>query len=248
MKPEPPTSCSIPTAPSTTCSLRCRIRPRGIQEFRRRPHLDPEEPGHHAVTSLLPGGWREARMAFLRLDRATFGRWQHRQRWGRRPVSLDRWSRTLAASPASRGIERSRTVLPLIRDSPDRLYLTAWARAAGQHGDGGGIFLSEDAGKTWKQVLEKDRHIYDVTIDPSDSGCSVRGRIRVFGVALGRSRSAPGRASPGFNFKWGQRVVPDPLDHNKIYITTFGGSVWHGSMNGENQPVDIATPALEPGQ
>src|SRR5206468_2779048 len=43
--------------------------------------------------------------------------------------------------------------------APDRLYLAAWARAAGQHGDGGGIFLSEDGGKSWKQVLEKDRHI-----------------------------------------------------------------------------------------
>ncbi|HET9696758.1 MAG TPA: hypothetical protein VFP40_07825, partial [Terriglobales bacterium] len=36
---------------------------------------------------------------------------------------------------------------------PNRLYLAAWARATGLHGDGGGIFLSEDAGKTWKQVL-----------------------------------------------------------------------------------------------
>jgi hypothetical protein len=43
-------------------------------------------------------------------------------------------------------------------------------------------------------------------------------------------------------------VVPDPLDHSKIYITTFGGSVWHGSVNGQEVPVDIATPALEPGQ
>ena len=43
--------------------------------------------------------------------------------------------------------------------SPNRLYLAAWAKATGQHGDGGGIFLSENAGKTWKRVLEKDRHI-----------------------------------------------------------------------------------------
>ena len=53
-------------------------------------------------------------------------------------------------------------------ESPDRLYLAAWARATGEHGDGGGIFLSEDGGKSWKQVLDKDRHIYDVTIDPRD--------------------------------------------------------------------------------
>jgi hypothetical protein len=52
----------------------------------------------------------------------------------------------------------------------------------------------------------------------------------------------------GFNFKWGQRVIPDPLNLDEIYITTFGGSVWHGAVSGKPQPVDIATPVLDPGQ
>jgi len=38
------------------------------------------------------------------------------------------------------------------------------------------------------------------------------------------------------------------MDHNKIYITTFGGSVWHGSVNGKDEPLDIATPELEQGR
>ena len=37
----------------------------------------------------------------------------------------------------------------------------------------------------------------------------------------------------GFNFKWGQRVIPDPVDASKIYVTTFGGSVWHGPAAGD---------------
>ncbi len=131
--------------------------------------------------------------------------------------------------------------------SPDRLYLAAWARATGAHGDGGGIFLSEDGGKSWKQVLDKDRHIYDVTVDPPDPNV-----LYAAGFESSAWRSADRGLHwtriPGFNFKWGQRVIPDPLDHNKVYITTFGGSVWHGSINGEERPVDIATPALEPGQ
>jgi photosystem II stability/assembly factor-like uncharacterized protein len=130
---------------------------------------------------------------------------------------------------------------------PDRLYLAAWARAAGGHGDGGGIFLSEDGGASWKQILDKDRHIYDVTIDPSDPTILYAAG---FESSAWRStdRGLHWNRIPGFNFKWGQRVVPDPLDHSKIYITTFGGSVWHGSVNGQEVPVDIATPALEPGQ
>ena len=131
--------------------------------------------------------------------------------------------------------------------SPNRLYLAAWAKATGQHGDGGGIFLSENAGKTWKRVLEKDRHIYDVTVDPRDANILYAAG---FESSAWRStdRGEHWTRIPGFNFKWGQRVVPDPLDRDKVYITTFGGSVWHGSVTGKPEPVDIATPVLEPGQ
>src|SRR5205807_8660237 len=48
---------------------------------------------------------------------------------------------------------------------PRRMYLAAWARATGDHGTGGGIFLSEDGGNHWKNVLVRDQHIYDVIID-----------------------------------------------------------------------------------
>jgi photosystem II stability/assembly factor-like uncharacterized protein len=130
---------------------------------------------------------------------------------------------------------------------PKRLYLTSWGRAAGQHGDGGGIFLSEDAGKSWKAVFEKDRHIYDITIDPRDAKVLYAAG---FESSAWRStdRGLHWTRIPGFNFKWGQRVIPDPQDRNKVYITTFGGSVWHGSVNGKPEPLDIATPILEPGQ
>ena len=130
--------------------------------------------------------------------------------------------------------------------SPDRLYLAAWARATGEHGDGGGIFLSEDGGKNWKQVLDEDRHIYDVTVDPQDSSVLYAAG---FESSAWRSvdRGLHWSRIPGFNFKWGQRVIPDPLHHDEVYITTFGGSVWHGSSKGQPRPVDIATPVLEPG-
>jgi photosystem II stability/assembly factor-like uncharacterized protein len=130
--------------------------------------------------------------------------------------------------------------------APDRLYLAAWARATGEHGDGGGIFLSEDGGKNWKQVLDKDRHIYDVTVDPQDSNV-----LYAAGFESSAWRSADRGLHwsriPGFNFKWGQRVIPDPLHRDEVYITTFGGSVWHGAIHGQPRPEDIATPVLDPG-
>jgi hypothetical protein len=41
----------------------------------------------------------------------------------------------------------------------------------------------------------------------------------------------------GFNFKWGQRVIPDPRDPRMLYITTFGGSVWHGPAAGDSNAI-----------
>ena len=41
--------------------------------------------------------------------------------------------------------------------------------------------------------------------------------------------------------------IPDPLHHEEIYITTFGGSVWHGAISGQPRSADIASPVLEPG-
>lgn len=131
--------------------------------------------------------------------------------------------------------------------SPRRLYLAAWARAVGVHGEGGGIYLSDNGGETWKQVLARDQHVYDVTIDPRDANV-----LYAAGFESSAWRSADRGEHwtriPGFNFKWGQRVLPDPADRNSIYVTTFGGSVWHGAVNGLDQPLDIVTPELEPGR
>jgi len=47
----------------------------------------------------------------------------------------------------------------------------------------------------------------------------------------------------GYNFKWGHRVIPDPVRPRKVYITTFGGSLWHGPAAGDPHAMeDIVTP------
>jgi photosystem II stability/assembly factor-like uncharacterized protein len=130
---------------------------------------------------------------------------------------------------------------------PNRLYLATWARATGEHGDGGGIYLSEDAGKTWKQVLDRDRHIYDITIDPRDAKILYAAGFES-SAWISHDAGEHWSRIPGFNFKWGHRVTPDPENPKAIYITTFGGGVWHGSVDGKDRPVDIASPVLEPGK
>lgn len=134
----------------------------------------------------------------------------------------------------------------LIVDSknPNRLLLSAWGR--NMKGEftpdiGGGMFASDDDGKTWTHVYEKDQHIHDITFDP---------RIDTY-YASGFNSSAYKSVDQGktwirikgYNFKWGKRVDMDPRDASRIFVITYGGGVWTGSANGDDAAIeDIVTP------
>lgn len=116
---------------------------------------------------------------------------------------------------------------------PKRLVLSAWGRSTKGRftsDTGGGIFISDDEGATWTQVMEKDQHVYAVTFDPRNN------RYYACGFNASAYYSEDGAKTwtriEGYNFKWGHRVVPDPKNVNNIYILTYGGGVWYGPANG----------------
>lgn len=122
---------------------------------------------------------------------------------------------------------------------PKRLVLSAWGRATpGRFTSdiGGGIFISDDEGKTWTQVLEKDQHIYSVSFDERNN------RYYACGFNASAYYSEDGAKTwnriKGYNFKWGHRVTPDPRDENMIFVLTFGGGVWHGPATGDPDAVE----------
>jgi photosystem II stability/assembly factor-like uncharacterized protein len=130
---------------------------------------------------------------------------------------------------------------------PSRLYLSTWARytlyAAGIDQPAGGVYMSADRGAHWQNVLSATRRIYDVTVDSRNPDL-----VYATGFEASAWRSADRGKTwnriGGFNFKFGHRVIPDPTDIDKIYITTFGNSVWHGPAVGDPQAVeDITGPA-----
>jgi photosystem II stability/assembly factor-like uncharacterized protein len=134
----------------------------------------------------------------------------------------DRWTRV----PLPRGVNGP-TGLAADPDDPRRLYLAAWGRSTPQGAEDGGIYLSTDAGATWRRVLAQDQHVYDVTIHPHDPRVLYAAG---FEASAWRSadRGLTWRRIPGFDFKWAHRVIVDPRDPAVIFITTFGGSVWRG--------------------
>jgi photosystem II stability/assembly factor-like uncharacterized protein len=138
--------------------------------------------------------------------------------------------------------------LAIDADDPSRLYLAAWGRNQPEGAVDGGIYISTDGGNSWRNVLSQDQHVYDITVDPRDPkllyACG-------FESSAWRStdRGETWKRIRGYNFKWGHRVIPDPQNRDRIYITTFGGSVWYGPATGDPQAVeDIVTPPLAYGK
>jgi photosystem II stability/assembly factor-like uncharacterized protein len=137
------------------------------------------------------------------------------------------------------------TGLAIDPKDPGRLYLAVWGRSHPDDGPAaGGIYLSTNQGTHWKRVLDRDDHIYDITIDPRDSrilyACGFESS-----VWKSRDRGATWQRLRGFNFKWGHRVVVDPRRADQIWVTTFGGSVWRGPADGDPRSTDdILTPPL----
>jgi photosystem II stability/assembly factor-like uncharacterized protein len=125
-----------------------------------------------------------------------------------------------------------------------RMYLSAWG-AFGQEGNvGGGVLLSTDGGATWRNIFDKVQHVYDVTVDPRDPGILYNCGFEN-GAWRSTDRGATWTRIRGFNFKWGHRVIPDPVDPAKIYVTTFGGSVWHGPAAGDPRAVEDLVSAVK---
>jgi len=115
--------------------------------------------------------------------------------------------------------------------NPDRLYLSCWPLFKDGEEVGGGLYRSEDGGGSWQQVFEEDFHVYAAAVDPRQTDTVY---INTFNSAAFRSpdRGETWHRLEGYNFKWGHRPVPDIHHEGLLYLTTFGGSVFHGPAGG----------------
>jgi photosystem II stability/assembly factor-like uncharacterized protein len=126
--------------------------------------------------------------------------------------------------------------------NPLRLYLTAWGQMGEIADQNGGVFTSDNGGKTWQALFTELQHVYDLTIDPHHPDT-----LYFTGSDTAAYRSADRGAHwariKGYDFKQGNRIILDPNDSTQIYITTYGGGVWHGpAVGAANPPEAVLTP------
>src|SRR6185295_10523996 len=107
-------------------------------------------------------------------------------------------------------------------------YVAAWPRYQADVGNPpqqGGLWLSEDAGRTWRNTLSSDQYLYDVTLSLDDPAVVFTAGFQS-SIWRSEDRGETWRRIRGFNFKCAYRVIPDPSDRNLIYVPTYGSSVW----------------------
>ncbi|MDP6016898.1 MAG: hypothetical protein QGI32_12430 [Candidatus Latescibacteria bacterium] len=129
----------------------------------------------------------------------------------------------------------------------NRLYLCLWSDVEvgdyrGRPRDGkdveqsqGGLLMSEDCGRSWRQVFTAEAYVYGAAVDPRKPG-------RVYLVTFHHTAhfsedyGATWQRMKGYDFYWGHRPVIDPHDEDKLYLTTFGSGFWHGRVVAEEDP------------
>ena len=122
---------------------------------------------------------------------------------------------------------------------PKRMYLSCWPLAVNREAKGGGVLRTLDGGATWERIFPEDAHVYALAVDPANHETLI---INTFENAAFRSEDGGDswRRLEGYNFKWGQRPIFDPHNPGMLYLTTFGGSVYHGPAVGvPGHPEDI---------
>ena len=95
----------------------------------------------------------------------------------------------------------------------------------------GGLLRTEDGGRTWKQVFDQGAHVYASALDPQRPSTIIIGTFDS-GSFRSDDRGESWYRLEGFNFNWGYRPVFDPYNPGMIYMTTFGGGVFHGPAGG----------------
>ena len=123
--------------------------------------------------------------------------------------------------------------------APERLYMAARQGKRGETAFPGGVWRSDDAGATWRQVLA-DRFVQSVTVDPRDANVVHAGmtdhpyhdECLGSGVACSRDGGATWVSlnAPRLTCRHATVVALDPQRPDRVYVGTGGNGVFVGDV------------------
>jgi photosystem II stability/assembly factor-like uncharacterized protein len=119
-------------------------------------------------------------------------------------------------------------------DNPRKMYMSCWPKHHDDKDICGGLFVTDDRGNSWKQAFDERIRVFAGAFDLHTTNTLF---INTF--QNGAYRSDDGGKTwtriLGYRFKWGHCPIPDPNDPAKLFLTTYGVSIYHGSSKGTTE-------------
>lgn len=113
-------------------------------------------------------------------------------------------------------------------DDSDTIYL---GNCDANRDGRGGLWRTTNGGRTWKRLAREGSQHFGAYLHPRHEGwiyMTLTEGAPGAGLWLSKDGGRSFRALEGLPFRNVQRVHFPPGDANRIYVTTFGGSVWRG--------------------
>ena len=104
---------------------------------------------------------------------------------------------------------------------------------AGRGDRSGGLYLTEDAGTSWRRIGREGSQTFGGYFHPTRKGwiyMTLTEGVPGSGLWLSRDGGESWKPFNELPFSNIQRVEFDPGDESRIHVTTFGGSVWRGPI------------------
>jgi photosystem II stability/assembly factor-like uncharacterized protein len=102
---------------------------------------------------------------------------------------------------------------------------------AGGGDQSGGLYRTQDGGITWARIGRQGRQTFGGYYHPDHPEwiyMTLTEGAPGAGLWLSKDNGKSWQPFNGLPFANIQRITFDPSDHDKIFATTFGGSVWQG--------------------